>query len=187
MIRAATAADAKAIDEIYGYYAENTVVTFSEKAPTEGEYAEKIARISALYPFLVLEESGGLLGFCYADRLRPHDAYLWDAELTIYLAPDAPKRRGYGKRLLSALLNTLAYQGFLGAYSVVTYPNAPSVRLHQALGFRQVGYFERAGFKKGRWLDVVWLYKPLGAFPENPKAPRPFPALSKSELDRLLA
>ena len=186
MLRKAEIKDAQALAEIYGYYAKNTVVTFSTTCPTQQEYEEKIRHITAQYPFIVLAESGQILGFAYADRLRPHDAYLWDVELTIYLAPDAPKHQGYGRRLMEALMRVLAYQGYLGAYSVVTYPNEPSLGLHKALGFTQVGYFHKAGFKRGQWLDVAWLYKALGAFTSEPKAPQRFDTLDAGELEMLL-
>ena len=42
LIREAEISDAKAIHDIYGYYVENTYVTFSEENPSVGEYEEKI-------------------------------------------------------------------------------------------------------------------------------------------------
>jgi phosphinothricin acetyltransferase len=33
--------------------------------------------------------------------------------------------------------------------------NAGSVRLHQSLGFREVGRFSEVGIKFGRWLDLT--------------------------------
>ena len=40
LIREAEISDAKAIHDIYGYYVENTYVTFSEENPSVGEYEE---------------------------------------------------------------------------------------------------------------------------------------------------
>ena len=39
--------------------------------------------------------------------------------------------------------------------------NIASVRLHQALGFRQSGVIAGSGFKFSHWLDTVLMQKPL--------------------------
>ena len=186
LLRAVRESDAAALANIYSYYATQTVVTFTTEPPTEQDYIEKIRHLTPMYPFLVLEENGALLGFAYADRMRPHDAYLWDVELTIYLSPSAPKHIGLGSQLLGALLRVLSHQGFTSAYSVITFPNPPSIGLHQAFGFTEVGHFPKAGFKQGRWLDIMWLHKALGDFPAQPKPPLPFSQLSAAALQKLL-
>jgi L-amino acid N-acyltransferase len=35
--------------------------------------------------------------------------------------------------------------------------NAASIKLHQSLGFINVGHLHEVGFKFGRWLDLVFL------------------------------
>ena len=40
--------------------------------------------------------------------------------------------------------------------------NAGSIGVHQALGFTEVGVMRAAGWKFGRWLDVVILQRTLG-------------------------
>jgi phosphinothricin acetyltransferase len=40
--------------------------------------------------------------------------------------------------------------------------NQASIRLHAALGFRQVGVLSRVGNKFARWLDVVLMQRALG-------------------------
>ena len=109
--------------------------------------------------------------------MRPHDAYQWDVELTIYLHPHAPRRQGAGRALYAALLGLLARQGFRNAYAVITVPNEASVGLHAAFGFRQIALFERTGYKHGAWRDVMWMLLELGDFPANPQPPLPFAAL----------
>jgi phosphinothricin acetyltransferase len=39
--------------------------------------------------------------------------------------------------------------------------NAASIGLHKACGFVQTGTLPRAGFKFGRWLDVVFMTRAL--------------------------
>ena len=181
-IRVTEIADAQAICDIYNYYVDNTVVTFVTERQTADDYARKIEHIKERYPFLVAEENGAVIGFCYADRMRPHDAYRWDVELTIYLRADAPKRRGTGRALYAAMFRLLKRQGFRNAYAVITVPNEASVGLQEAFGLHRIALFENTGYKRGAWRDVVWMVKELGAFDPEPEPPAPFAALSPDEV-----
>jgi L-amino acid N-acyltransferase YncA len=40
--------------------------------------------------------------------------------------------------------------------------NIGSIRLHAGLGFRHIGIVEAVGFKFGRWVDTVYMQRPLG-------------------------
>ena len=60
------------------------------------------------------------------------------------------------------------------AYGCVTLPNEKSAALHLSLGFTEAGIFHNAGYKAGRWRDVIWYEKPLAPYDECPEPPRPF-------------
>ena len=174
-IRVATADDAQAVHDIYGYFVEHTAVTFTEINPDVAAYQEKIRRTLETYPFLIAESADGMvLGFAYGAQIRPHDAYLWDVEATIYLAPDAPKRQGIAAALYQKLMDKLRRQGFKTVYGVITDDNEPSLALHRALGFREAGRFDNMGYKHGAWHGVVWMEKRLGKFDDAPERPIPF-------------
>lgn len=179
-IRPAQEADAREIHDIYGYYVDHTTVTFNFENPGIPEYAEKIRHVKELYPFYVAEQTDGpdkgkILGFVYGAPLRPHDAYLWDVESTIYLAPDAPKHCGIGTALYQQFIEMLARQGFLYVYGVITETNEASIAMHRKMGFDQAGHFKNMGYKMDQWLGVVWMQKQLAErLPENPERPIPF-------------
>jgi phosphinothricin acetyltransferase len=40
--------------------------------------------------------------------------------------------------------------------------NAGSIALHRSLGFEEVGTLRSVGFKFGRWVDSVFMQRPLG-------------------------
>lgn len=166
-IRPAAAADLAAMNAIYGWYVENTAVTFEYTPPTEAEYAARFARISADYPWLVLEEEGKILGFAYADRAFEKAAYAWCADMTVYLAPEAAGQ-GRGRALYLALEELLKARGIRILYALVTASNEVSLRFHEAMGYRQVGFLRDAGWKQGRWHSVAWMEKRLGGL-EAPK------------------
>ncbi len=174
-IRVAGKADAPFVHDLYGYYVANTNVTFSTENPSVEEYEHKIEKTLAAYPFYILESDGVPCGFAYAGQIRPHEAYRWTAEATIYLAPDAPRRKGLGRTLYQKLLDTLQEQGVQTVFGVITATNEPSVRLHESMGFETVGNFRRMGNKGGEWLDVLWMQKTLNVLPDLAEPPVPFP------------
>ena len=169
LIRPAWASDAPAIANIYGWYAANTAITFAEEGPTAADFALRIA--DTRYPFFVAEEDGAVCGFIYAAAFRQKDAYRWDVELTIYLAPGL-EGHGTGSLLMDACLQALTRQGYLNAYSCITLPNDRSVGLHRRHGFAELGVFPKTGFKLGRWHDVVWLGRQLAPQDGVPDEPR---------------
>ena len=86
---------------------------------------------------------------------RARAAYRWSCDVSCYVSPDA-QRRGVGKALYTRLIEILKLQGFHAAHAGIALPNAASVALHEAVGFRPVGVYEEVGFKNGSWRDV-WL------------------------------
>lgn len=174
MIRAATILDAPQIADIYNYYVDNTCITFAIESARAETYAAMISE--GHYPFLVAEENGQVAGFIYAHELRSRGAFRWDVELTVYLRHGL-EGHGIGQALMVECLALLRKQGFQNAYSCITLPNARSIGLHHALGFRDVGVWEKTGYKQGAWRDVLWLCLPLGDFRGVPTEPIPFKAL----------
>lgn len=161
-IREAEISDAQAIHDIYGYYAENTFVTFTEENPSVQTYEQNIINTQKHYPYIVLCDDGKVIGMAYADQVRHHDAYRFSVESTIYLSPDAPKKQGLGKMLYTALEERLAAMGYKFMYGVLTDDNEPSIGLHKALGFEEVGHFSDIGYKFETWKGIVWYRKQIG-------------------------
>lgn len=170
--RPASPQDAQAVHDIYQYYVNNTVYTFNTLTPSVETYAAKINHTN--YPFLVAMHGVDLIGFAYAEAIRPHDAYQWDVELTIYLHPQAPQKCGIGSGLYKMLLALLSDHGFINAYAVITAGNTGSIRFHESFGFTQTAFFHNMGYKHGSWHDVLWLHKVLGPYTNKPSPPTPF-------------
>ncbi len=160
MIRAAEAADAPRICEIYNHYIEHTVVTFEETSVAAHDIAARIAAITQRYPWLVYEANGTVAGYAYAGEWKQRSAYRHSVESTIYLSPDIT-RRGIGTELYGALLTRLHGQGLHCAVGVIALPNAGSVALHERLGFKKVAHLAEIGWKLGRWVDVGYWQRAL--------------------------
>lgn len=154
MIRRVRAAeDAAAICHIYNHYITDTVVTF-ENDPLERETMQlRIERIAARFPYLVYEQDGMVLGYCYAATWRNRAAYDHTVETTVYLDPNWTGR-GIGYELYQELVAQLRSSDFHVAVASITLPNTRSVALHEKFGFRKVAHFTEVGSKFGKWLDV---------------------------------
>lgn len=153
LIRSATLEDAGEICRIYNPYVENTWVTFEEQLVPEEDMRRRIAEVTLVFDWLVLEEDGRLLGYAYSNRWRPRAAYRYSVESTIYLDKEICGK-GFGARLYTALIEGQRRRGLHCIMGGIALPNAASVGLHEKLGFRKVAHFEEVGWKLGQWRDV---------------------------------
>ncbi len=70
---------------------------------------------------------------------------------------------GIGRALLPALVDACAAAGYRQLIGYIDASNEPSLRLHEAYGFKQVGYLPAVGYKFTHWTDVVMVQRSLGA------------------------
>ena len=178
MIRLATVDDendANACLAIYAPVVAGTAISFEIEVPAVEEMRRRMSEKLPRYPWLVLAEPGGVLGYAHAGAFRPRPAYQWSVEVSVYVAAGA-RRTGAGRRLYTALLALLRLQGFVSAFAGVALPNDASVGLHEAMGFQPVGVYRNAGFKFGRWIDVGWWQLQLRELSDDP-ADEPAPPL----------
>ncbi len=154
MIRNARPDDAWAIASIYNDYILNTTISFETETLTEEEMRERLECIAAEYPYFVFEDGGNVVAFCYAHRWKERCAYSQTLETTVYVAP-SHVHRGIGRQMMTKLIAECRQCGFHVLVACITAENVVSIKMHEAMGFRQVSLFEQVGRKFGRWLDVV--------------------------------
>ncbi|WP_374571546.1 N-acetyltransferase family protein [Phenylobacterium sp.] len=173
IIRDAMEADAGALAAIYGHHVLNGFGTFEEVPPSPQEMANRRAAIVGRgLPYLVAETEGKVLGFAYAGPFRPRAAYRYTVEDSVYVAPDAVGQ-GVGKAVLEAVLTSCEALGLRQVVAVIgDSGNAASIGLHRSLGFQHAGVGKGFGYKHGRWVDIVWMQKPLnGGAASEPDTP----------------
>lgn len=163
-IRPADLADIPAITEIYRPYVEDGFETFELVPPDTREMTARYEKvIEANCPYLVAEKEDVVIGYAYAGPFHQRPAYRHTVENSVYLAQDM-RRQGIGSALLQALIEACEARGFRQMIALITRLDPPkSVSLHQKFGFRHVGIIENVGFKHGRWLDVTYMQRSLGA------------------------
>lgn len=154
MIRPAEAFDAAAIAAIYNEYVLHTNISFETEAVSEEAMRERIIQIAAHHPYLVAEEDGIIIGYCYAHPWKERAAYFRCRETTIYLHPQH-LGRGIGMQLMQALIDRCRADGCHVLIACITADNFVSREFHRRLGFSQVSHFSEVGQKHGRLLDVV--------------------------------
>ena len=169
--------DAAAIAAIYRPAIESTIASFEAVPPDAAEIARRVRNTLARTPWLVAEEArAGVVGYCYAGPHRERAGYRWSVDVSAYVHPDH-HGRGIGRRLYDELIATLRRQGFVNVYAGIALPNPASVALHESIGMRVVGVYERVGHKFGAWHDVAWLGMRIADPAEPPAEPIPLPHL----------
>ena len=171
LVRPSADADVPALAAIYGWNVGHGTGTFEIEAPDAAEMARRRAAVlDQGLPWLVAERDGCVLGYAYASQFRPRPAYRYCLEDSVYLAGDAVGQ-GLGRVLLAELLARCEVAGARQMLAVIgDSANAASIGVHRALGFEPAGVLRAAGWKFGRWLDVVLMQKRLG-FGDTTPAP----------------
>jgi L-amino acid N-acyltransferase YncA len=163
MIRPSREGDVAQISAIYGYHVLHGLASFEEVPPDIDELASRRRDILARgLPYLVAEQSGRVLGYCYAGPYRTRSAYRFTVEDSIYI-DQAEVGRGLGRALLATLLDRCTKLGYRQMVAVIGGSETwPSIRLHAALGFTRTGILSAVGFKFGSWVDIVLMQRALG-------------------------
>jgi phosphinothricin acetyltransferase len=152
-VRPARESDMSCFAAIVNYFIETTTVNFRTHPQSADEWRGEWKLLGERYPWLVAADGGEIVGLAYAGPWKAREAYGWSAESTVYVA-NGQHRRGIGRLLYDRLLATLDAQGYRSTLGVIALPNAASVALHEACGFRHAGTLASVGFKHGRWCDV---------------------------------
>lgn len=161
MIRDATLEDSGAVHAIYTHHVLHGTASYDIEPPSLDQIRDKMQWVlEEGWPFLVVECDGAVVGYAYATQFRDRAAYRFTCENSIYVDPDWTGR-GLGKALLQALLERSGEHGFRTMVAVIGGAEPASVALHAACGFAEVGRLQRVGWKKGRWLDNLYMQRDL--------------------------
>jgi L-amino acid N-acyltransferase YncA len=114
------------------------------------------AKRSAGLPFIVAKDASGITGFGTFGEFRAPPCYQHSVEHSVHVRSDR-RGQGIGRRLVIELMTLASAMHKHVMIAGIDADNAASIRLHESLGFTNVGHFHEVGFKFGRWLDLVFL------------------------------
>jgi L-amino acid N-acyltransferase YncA len=172
-VRAATLRDAAAIAAIYAPYVATNAVSFEDKAPDSAEMKARIGAHKGIYPWLVAEEGGVVIGYAYAKPIKDSPAYQFAVETAVYTAGDL-EGKGVRRALLNTLVATLTEQNFTQAVCTLLTPNDKLIQLFEACGFRRAGQYREICYKNGQWNDVGMWQRELSDATIPPEPVKPF-------------
>jgi phosphinothricin acetyltransferase len=151
-IRAMTEEDWPAVEAIYAEGIAGRAATFETEPPA---YAEFDASHLADHR-LVAVEGERVLGWVALAPTSARACYAGVVESSVYVS-EAARGRGVGRALMEALIAGARSGGIWTIHAGMFPENAASLALHERLGFRLVGRFERIARLDGVWRDTVLL------------------------------
>jgi L-amino acid N-acyltransferase YncA len=144
--------DWPAVAEIFVEGIATRGATFETEAPS---YESFDAGHHAAHRFVAVED-GRVVGWVALAPTSARACYAGVAESSVYIAESA-RGRGVGRALMEALVASAETAGIWTIHAGMFPENAASVALHESLGFRLVGRFERVAQLDGAWRDTVLL------------------------------
>jgi phosphinothricin acetyltransferase len=103
-----------------------------------------------------LHDRGEVVGYASFGDWRAFDGYRHTVEHSVYVRNDQ-YRSGIGRALMVELIERAKTIGKHAMIAGIEAGNVASIRLHEKLGFQQVGLLPEVGTKFGRWLDLAFL------------------------------
>ena len=158
-IRPATAEDVAAITAIYNQAIASSTASFDVEPKSIEDRTRWLENRLPRHAVLVAEENGAVIAWGALSPYSERPAYAATAEISVYVHSDHT-RRGLGRTLTTALLETGARESLHSILARICTENAGSIAMVRSLGFTDAGTMHEVGHKFGRWLDVVtWEYR----------------------------
>lgn len=167
MIREATEKDLMDILEIYNDAILNTTAIYDY---TPHNFEERVKWYEKKkqdgYPLLVFEENEKVVGFATYGSFRAYPAFKYTIEHSVYVHKDY-RNAGIGKILLEELIELANKDEYATMVACIDSLNEGSIKIHEKFGFKYSGTITKAGYKFGKWLDLVFYQLDL----KGPEAP----------------
>ncbi|MDE2578159.1 MAG: N-acetyltransferase [Hyphomicrobiales bacterium] len=158
-IRPARESDVPAMAEILNNAIVHSLATWMHKPfSLENRRAWFGERQAQGFPSFVAEIDGVVAGYSSYGPFRAYDGYARTVEHSVYVHADF-RRRGLGRALMAPLLEAARARGDHVMVAAIALPNEPSIALHAALGFVEVGRMPEVGWKFDAWRDLLLMQK----------------------------
>jgi L-amino acid N-acyltransferase YncA len=140
----------EAVSKIYGFGISTGHATFETTVPDLDAWLKKF---HANLLWIAIAE-GMVVGWAGLQPVSVREVYRGVVEVTIYVHPDHAGK-GVGTRLMQHLVDESEAAGIWTMYASIFPENTASIKLHEAAGFREIGYRERIAQMNGKWRNTV--------------------------------
>ena len=155
--------DLSQVLKIYNFHIKEGYGNFEEKEITLKDYkALYLKTTKNKLPFLIAEQKTKIIGFSYLNQFRNKSGYRYSFENSIYVDKNFTGL-GVGNELLKNLIITAKKNHKIKTIIAVIggYKSEASIKIHKKNGFKMIGTLKKVGFKKGKWLDSIYMQKIL--------------------------
>lgn len=149
-IQTMSPSDWASVSQIYREGIETGVATFEKEVPTWEDW--NINHLDACRWVARMGED--LIGWAALSPVSSRCVYGGVAEVSLYVT-QRMRGNGVGEQLLAQLITSSEAEGYWTLQSGIFPENIGSLRLHNKLGFRKIGYRERIGQLDGVWKDNI--------------------------------
>jgi len=143
-----------AVADIYKQGIETGMATFETKVPEWDQWNENHIESCRL----IAKINENTVGWAALSTVSSRCVYGGVAEVSVYVSSQVRGKK-IGEYLLRNLIDQSEEQGYWTLQSGIFPENLSSIRLHEKLGFRKIGYKERIGQLDGDWKDNILMEK----------------------------
>lgn len=170
------------VQDIYEIGLDTGHASWEHSAPNWEDFS-KLKRLELCYVACPEDDPDKVLAWASASQVSKRDIFRGVIEDSIYVHPDG-QGMGLAGKLLGHLMDAAMEAGCWSIHSWVFPENVGSRKLHQKLGFREVGVYHHMakmtyGPMAGQWRDIIILEKLL----EKPEERAEKRAQSEAEAD----
>ncbi|SCY94548.1 arsinothricin resistance N-acetyltransferase ArsN1 family A [Alkaliphilus peptidifermentans] len=159
-VRAATQNDIEEITKIYNQGIEDGLATLETRLRTVEEMDNWFIQRNDRYRVLVIVKNDRVEGWASLNIFSSRSAYDGVADISIYIDREM-RGKGLGKELLKHLCIAATTNDFHKLVLSTFNNNEAGKNLYKAMGFREVGTYQRQGKINGAWVNVTIMEKLL--------------------------
>ena len=149
--------------EIYNFYITNSYSNFEEKKLTLKSFKSLYKNIKLeKLPFIIGVENNKVIGLAFVNKFRNKSGYRYSYEHSIYINFNF-LNCGFGSIILKELIRKCKKNKKIKNLIAVIggSDNISSIKIHEKNGFKYIVTILKAGFKKNKWVDSVYMHKRL--------------------------
>ena len=142
------------VAKIYKAGIDTGMATFETEVPSWEQWDKQHIETGRL----VARNKDNILGWAALSAVSSRCVYGGVAEVSVYVAQEARGNK-IGEYLLRQLIDESEAEGYWTLQSGIFPENNSSIRLHEKLGFRKIGFREKIGQLHGVWKDNILMEK----------------------------